>query len=216
MPFGGGWISWTAAPRMALVGTAELGGRELRLEGAAGYHDHNWGRWYWGDDVGWEWGCFQASADGPALVEGDGRGPWSCRTIVVARTTDRSHRVLGAAIAAVGMDGRRLLFTGPSVTIEWSGRLDGPVRRVPGALAALHADRARPRLPAALHVRAEDGVSHLVVDFTAVSAAQVIVADPFRRGYGFIHELAGSYSCRGRLCGRSVESEGLAIVEYVR
>jgi hypothetical protein len=34
------------------------------LDRAPGYHDHNWGRWHWGQDLGWEWGCFLPPAPG--------------------------------------------------------------------------------------------------------------------------------------------------------
>ena len=58
-------------------GEATVGGRRLDLAAASAYHDHNWGRWHWGDDLGWDWGAFLTPAPGPAIV--------------LVRTTNREH-----------------------------------------------------------------------------------------------------------------------------
>ena len=71
-PFGSGWIAWRAVPRLALTGSLTLEhppGAAVRTEtidlaGAIGYHDHNWGRWHWGDDIGWAWGTFPVTSSG--------------------------------------------------------------------------------------------------------------------------------------------------------
>ena len=67
-PFGSGWISWYVVPRLRVRGRAAFDGRELRFRDAGGYHDHNWGRWHWGDDARWEWGTLLAAGDGASFV----------------------------------------------------------------------------------------------------------------------------------------------------
>ena len=52
LPLGGGWISWYAVPRLNVSGTWTAGGMTRTFNGASAYHDHNWGRWHWGDDFG--------------------------------------------------------------------------------------------------------------------------------------------------------------------
>ena len=54
----GGWVSGYVVPVMsgALGGILDVGGEKLRLEGGAGYHDHNWGFW---QGVSWQWGQLQ-------------------------------------------------------------------------------------------------------------------------------------------------------------
>ena len=37
----------------AFSGTLRVGGEEVRVDGMAGYHDHNWGFW---EGVRWQWG----------------------------------------------------------------------------------------------------------------------------------------------------------------
>jgi hypothetical protein len=199
MPVGAGWMGWCAWPRLAISGEIRVGETVLALDNGSGYADHNWGRWHWGQDIGWEWGTFLCPDDGPAVV--------------LSRLTDRLHQQAAEPLLELRTDRGRRRFTGRAVSIEWSGGLEAPPRRFPGALAALHADRAAPRLPARLTARADDGIDMAEITFTARAAAQLILADPVHHGYSFLHQLVGSFSCRGRLQGGDIEGEGLAVVE---
>ena len=200
LPLGSGWISWLAVPVLAVDGSAVVDGRELDLSSATAYHDHNWGRWHWGDDLGWEWGCF-ASASG--------------RAFVLSRTTDRAHRRSSRPLLVAQERTRRAVFSGRAVELRFDGLLEAEPRRLPGPLAALHGDRAAPRLPDRLHVRANDGADHVELEFHARASAQLIAADPAEPGYGFVHELVGEFSAVSRLRGVEREETGLAVVEYV-
>lgn len=201
LPLGDGWISWRVVPVLSLEGEISLGGRAIALEGAVGYHDHNWGRWRWGDDLGWEWGAFVSGDNGPVIV--------------VTRTTDRAHRMLSAPFVTVDSGPVRRSFSGRQVGMRTSGRCDARLRRLPGALAALHESRRSIRLPAQLAVGAHDGWSRLDLQFTARAAAQLIAAEPTTRGYSFIHELVGTFTARWESGGRARQIEGLGVFEYV-
>jgi hypothetical protein len=63
----GGWVSGYVVPVMsgALDGVLYAGGEPIRLEGGAGYHDHNWGFW---EGVTWQWG--QVQHEGLSIVYG--------------------------------------------------------------------------------------------------------------------------------------------------
>lgn len=63
----GGWISGYVVPVLsgAVAGTLSSGMRRVPLDGATGYHDHNWGFW---QGVSWQWG--QVSHDGLAFLYG--------------------------------------------------------------------------------------------------------------------------------------------------
>ena len=201
LPLGEGWISWSAVSHLAAEGQVRVGGRTIALDGCDAYHDHNWGRWRWGDDIGWRWGCFLAPGGDPSIV--------------IGRTYDRSHRVGHRPVLVVHSGGRRRLFTGPAVRINTAGRLDVRPRRLPGALAALHVDRARPALPAEVHVDVDDARGRLRLRFRTAAAAQMITAEPGERGYGFIHELPGAFEASGDIDGAGFEAEGLGIYEHV-
>ena len=200
LPFGPGWISWHVAPRLRLEGALALDGRPLELTGASGYHDHNWGRWHWGDDIGWQWGAFLAPA--PALA------------VVLSRGTDRLHRRGEPVLTLHGHD-RMWTFRGGCVAVHREGWFDGPLVRVPGAMAALQAGRRRPRLPTVVRVTADDGYDRLELRFEVSGAAQIIAADPHRRGYSFNHELVGRFAGHGRTGGRSWRLRGLGVFEHV-
>ena len=201
LPLGSGWISWFAAPRVRPSGRVVAASAEIDLGGAVAYHDHSWGRWRWGDDLGWEWACFADRSGGPVLV--------------YSRTTDRDHRRRGRAVLLVYAGGRRRTFAGQTVAVDYAGELRSAPRRLPGALAALHCDRARPQLPEEVVVWADDGHDSVRIYFRARAAAQLITAEITDPGYGFIHEIAGSFEARGRIDRKEFASEGLAMFEYV-
>ena len=201
LPLDDGWISWSAVAHLTVEGQATVGDRTIALDRCDAYHDHNWGRWRWGDDSGWRWGCFMAPGGDPALI--------------VGRTYDRSHRDGGRPVLIVHTAGRRRVFAGSSVRIDTAGALAVRPRRMPGALAALHTDRARPALPAEVHVGVDDARGRVRLRFAAAAAAQLITAEPAERGYGFIHELPGEFEADGAIDGAGFDVAGLGIYEHV-
>jgi hypothetical protein len=198
--FGSGWISWRAVPRLRVEGMLRLDGEELRLDGAAGYHDHNWGRWRWGDDIGWRWGTFPV-ADADA-------------TVTVAHRTNRRHRV-GFPIARLQAGALVRDYPGRTVSIEYVGRRERPLRRLPGGMAAMRSDRQRPDLPERVVVRLVDGFDEVVVEFAVTEAVQVVTAEPTGAGHTFIHELLGSFELSGRVAGHVLAGRGLGVFEHV-
>jgi hypothetical protein len=195
--FGAGWIAWRVVPRLLATGAVA----HPRLDPSSArpaYHDHNWGRWRWGDDIGWEWGSFLGPDNG---------------SVVVARTTDQAHRHGGSWTVIVDHAGSRRTFSGRRVEAWWSGRAPWPSRRLPGALAAQHSDRRRPRLPGSLRIVARAGRDAVELDFSCRSVAQLILADPMAPGVSFLHEMSGRFQATGRLGGRPIYLDGLAMVE---
>ncbi len=198
-PFGTGWIGWRVLPRLSAEGPIRIGDHALSGGTRLAYHDHNWGRWHWGDDIGWDWGSFLHGA-------GDG-------SVVFARTTDRAHLRCGSPTVLLDRAGARRTFTGDRVRVEWSGQAAPPARRLPGAMAALHGDHRRPRIPAVLRLSARSGRDGLELEFTARSVAQLILADPVTAGFSFLHEIGGHFEAAGRLAGGSWDMAGPAVVE---
>jgi hypothetical protein len=204
LPLGHGWISWTAVPRLTVTGEWIICDVQSDLSTAGAYHDHNWGRWYWGDDLGWEWGCFLT----PATVTPP-------KAVVFSLTTDRTHHQTGQPALSVIVGQKRQTFRGSALQIDYEGRLDMVERRVPGALAALHQDHAHVHLPRRITIRADDGRDCITLEFNGHSAAQLITGDPIMRGYNFIHEIAGEFRCAGWLGEVEVSGAGLGVFEYV-
>jgi hypothetical protein len=77
------WVS--AAPACKVIGNLIIGEEDHPLDGVRGYHDHNWGTWSWGDNIGWDWGQgIEANNDDVDTDVGMYR-------IVLGRLTDSSH-----------------------------------------------------------------------------------------------------------------------------
>ena len=196
--FGSGWMGWRVVPRLTVAGSVDLNGQRLTRAPVA-YHDHTWGRWHWGDDIGWEWGSFLGRTDS---------------SVVIGRTTDRAHQHCGSISVVVDHDGARRAFSGPRVACHWVGTADPPSRRLPGALAVLHDDWRKPRLPSGMHIAARTGKDAVDLEFTCRSVVQMILADPVvPGGYSFLHEMSGRFRASGRIAGRSFEIDGLGMLE---
>jgi hypothetical protein len=204
MPLGNGWISWYLVSNMSLSGDWTTQGSRTILSKVPAYHDHNWGRWHWGDDFGWEWGCFLRNPANPCAA-----------SMVFARITDRAHRHFEKAFLAVDAGSARRFFGADNVALRFGGRFDSALHRVPGAMAALHQEMAEPRLPRTIEISAAQGSDCVKVSFEARAAAQLITAEPNVRGYGFIHEIVGEYAGAGSLRGVPFETAGYAVFEYV-
>ena len=69
-PVGDGRMCWLFVPRLRAQGWLRIGGREHRIENDLAYHDHNWGRFWWGDDFGWTWGTFLPDRTRRPVVDG--------------------------------------------------------------------------------------------------------------------------------------------------
>ena len=102
VPFGSGSNDWIVVPRLEATGEVRIDGEAIALEAVPAYHDHNRGRWYWGDELGWEWGY----AREPARREGF--------TVVFERVTDRFHEPIG--------EGALLVWEGERMPACWRKR----------------------------------------------------------------------------------------------
>jgi len=108
-----GWLTGYVVPVLSgtLHGTLTVDGQRLPLEGATGYHDHNWGFW---SGVRWQWG--QVAARDLSIVWGRVFPPSS------VADPDRIPGVL----AVLGPDGPIAFST--SVAIVEEGSDDAPRR----------------------------------------------------------------------------------------
>lgn len=135
-PVGEGRMCWLFVPRLRADGWLRIEGQQHRVENEVAYHDHNWGRFWWGDDFSWTWGT---------ILSQQPENPWS---LVFLRMTDRRRlRTLSQALyvwhhdepaaifrhAAVQMRSCGLLGSAADCTLPGPMRLllDGEVSDVP-------------------------------------------------------------------------------------
>ncbi len=198
--FGSGWIGWSAVPVLAISGTLTLDGEEVFLEDARGYHDHNWGRWFWGEDVAWEWGAWVLSDN---------------ITVVAARGTDKAHFDRQQPHVFLVHGSKVHGFLPGQISLTYEAAPMRVARRLPGALAAIHPDRRAPDLPTTVTLRAESQAAQFELFFEVDTVAQLLLSDPLRPGSGFINELAGRCRLVANLDQIVLRAEGLGVFEYV-
>lgn len=198
--FGSGWIGWSAVPALSISGTLRLDGEDISLKNARGYHDHNWGRWFWGEDVAWEWGAWILSED---------------ITIVAARGTDKAHFVRQPAHVFLVQRNRVYGFLPDQISLSYEASPTRAARRLPGALAAIHPDRCAPDLPRIVTLQAENRAARFELVFETETVAQLLLSDPIRPGSGFINELAGRCHLVAQLDRTLLRAQGSGVFEYV-
>jgi hypothetical protein len=135
-----GWRSGYVVPVLsgALAGRLTAGGRDVPLDGAMGYHDHNWGFWR---GVSWQWG--QVSHDGYSFLYGRVRPPPDA---IAAETAAR----LPGVLAVVGPGGPIAFAKG--ALIEETSSVPG------GAPDAIHVLAREPGLDVRLDVQIQDTI----------------------------------------------------------
>jgi hypothetical protein len=178
-----GWLSGYVVPVLAgaLGGSLEAGGRPVSLDGATGYHDHNWGFWR---GVSWQWG--QVTHEGYSFLYGRVRPP------VEAAPPEEAERI-PAVLAVIGPGGPIAFAKGAQ--IEETSAADGrpesiqilareaglDVRMDIRVEGVIRTPRGRPGLPsegptqflqlrARYHVTGRAGDRQL--DFTALGSAE--------------------------------------------
>jgi hypothetical protein len=207
-PVASGYVNWLIVPDLAAEGTARVPGWRGALEGWRGYHDHNWGRWWWGEDFGWQWGV----ARGPAGA--DGGGP--PLTVVYDRTSDRGGVVAKEQTLSL-WSGTRLVrvFARGELRARMRGRYDdGPVRRVPGVMGLL-AQGSASAVPRCVEVEADDGIDHVGLGFVPESVVAVVGPRVRGPGVGRVAEVVGTISVEGRVAGRDVRFAARAVFEFM-
>lgn len=202
-PAGSGRMNWLFVPRLSATGRFRIGGREHRLDAAAAYHDHNWGRFRWGDDFGWEWGSVLCG------------GPDRPCSLVFMRMTDRSRlRTLSQALYVCRPDAPALLFRDAEVRVRGSGLLGGePDCTLPPPMRLLLGGGAAD-VPASLEVTARrrgDSVTAVVQPGSFARVAYPSEVDLDRAAV--LCETAGPATVRAVLAGEEIGGDGDGVFE---
>lgn len=199
----GAQVSWCLVPRLVASGWLEHDGVRLSFADRVAYHDHNWGRFAWGGDFSWEWGC--AVPDDPEL-------PW---TLIFARMNDRRRHRTTATSMFLLEHGRHLrYFRNAEASIATDGVADSrPAGRVPAAAALLLPDEDR-EMPRWLRLAAARGEDALHGEVEVVRHGQILVpSETNPRGIVRLNEATTRVRVHGHCAGRVVEWRGAGLVE---
>jgi hypothetical protein len=205
-PFGSGFIGWGLVPGLQVAGYLSVSGLNFVVDhNWFSYHDRNFGRFRWGEDIGWEWFVAFATCD-------DGRQI----TLALDQRTNKDHSLKGLPYVFVYINHQLTkTFIGSSLHIhwEWSEASVRPVR-LPGIMASLFSDRAI-KVPQALQVEAADPEGRLLINVKFETIAELIVPDNQERQYTFIEEVTGTVEVSFFHQGEVLHAKGILYGEYV-
>lgn len=201
----GGMISTFVIPRMSVEGTLVIEGRTYRLNRATGYHDHNWGYWSWGRDLGWDWGY---------ILEGQTEDQQAPLSIVFGQVTDATRAAARSDLVFIVWEGDELtqVFLDDAVNIATAGALPfSRVPQVPGLLSFIQVQRRE--VPSSLVIQASDAADALELQMNVSNGLQFLLPRPVGAGVTTVSELVGRYRVKGTLNGRSLDFSYVGFAE---
>jgi hypothetical protein len=204
-PVGQGRMSWLFVPRLRADGWLHIAGREHRLDSDLAYHDHNWGRFRWGDDFGWTWGTILP------VEPGD---PWSA---VLLQMTDRHRlRFLSQALYVWRHDEPAVIFRHAEVRIRTSGRLGrAPDCTLPPPMRLL-IDGDVPGVPEQVEVGATRAGDTIHAEFRPQSYARLAhPSEVSLESSTVLCEASGTTRMTGSVNGEAIDFTGTGVFEFL-
>lgn len=202
----GAHVSWCLVPRLSATGWIEGDGLRRVFEDRPAYHDHNFGRFVWGGDFSWEWGC---------AIPHDPAAPW---TLVFARMNSRDlHRTTATSVFLLEREQHIRYFRNAEVSFATAGRTDPrPAGRIPPAAALLLPDEDCD-VPRMTNIEANRGGEWLHAEILAGRRGQVLVPSEIDlRAIVRVNEADTSVRVEGECGGQRVQFEGPGLLEVVR
>lgn len=168
------------------------------LENVRGYHDHNWGRWLWSDDMGWDW----AQASSRNSDSNNGIGKYS---ISLGHMTNNAHTLSRATTLDIWEnEGIMATFTDNEVQINHESMTTLPTM-------------PNNPYPTVNVINAKSGSDKLIIRFTTEQVTPIML--PLQpegvNGYKIVWELVGKYEVNGKINGEKVKFETNGYMEYV-
>jgi hypothetical protein len=179
----GGWVSGYVVPVLSgpLGGRLTIGGREVPLDGAIGYHDHNWGFW---EGVTWQWG--QVAHEGLSFLYG--------RIVAPEDAVPAGRAALPGIVAVIGPGGPiafarnaaieeteaapgrpgvvRISARESGLDLQMEATVEDVVRTRMGGGPGLGAGVARDFLQLRARYRVRGRIGDQTVDFNALGSAE--------------------------------------------
>jgi hypothetical protein len=204
VPVGRGSLGWFALPRLAATGRIVVGSEVFTLRAAPAYHDHNWGRWLWGDNFCWEWGFAHFNSGGST---------WS---VLFDRTLNRARTHVIESTLALWCDTDLVrVFSRNEITVlPLIYDTPGALVRVPRPLALAVPQLGRD-VPRKFQVSSVSGSDRLSFLLTTEHEAQVLIPNETDLETTIITEVTGALSLEGRVGGQPVAGSGRALFEFL-
>ncbi len=171
--------------------------KKYTLRNIRGYHDHNWGRWLWSDDMGWDWG--------QAISKKEGNTDVGIYSISLGHMTNNSHSISRASTFDIWKNEKIIgSFKDNGIQINHE------------SMATLPTMPNNP-YPTVNTIMTVSGSNSLDIKFTTEQATPIMVPLQVEgaNGYRIIWELEGKYEVNGRVNEERVKFETNGYMEYV-
>lgn len=214
-------INWlVASPKMEVSGTLSAAGQTYSLNNSKAYHDHNWGYWSWGEDIGWDWG--QVSKAGNSSNETSGEYSLSFGNI-----TNANHSQSISSVLSVWEGGKIIAnFTGEEMQIEHSNLSTIDIEIPPAEMSPEYIlPQGSFSFPQNTLLNASSGSDTLKIEFTTHRSVPLPVMIPDGSGsvnesesgikYRIIWEMIGTYQINGVIDGKPISYAADGFMEYV-
>jgi hypothetical protein len=204
-PVGEGRMCWLFVPRLRADGWLRIGGRERRLESELAYHDHNWGRFWWGDDFGWTWGT---------ILPHEPEDPWS---MVFLQMTDRRRlRYLSQALYVWHHDEPAAIFRHAAVKTRSHGSLARTADCTLPPPMRLLLDGEVPGVPERIEVTATRASDSVHAEFRPQSYARLAQPSELALDRSIVLcETSGTARVSGSINGKDIDFVGAGVFEFL-
>lgn len=198
-------LSWAVVPRLSARGVVVVDGERHELVDAPAYHDHNWGRFRWGDDFTWTWA---------SILPWDSANPW-CASLM--RLTDRGRGTVRYQALLLWRE-RTLVraWRDHELGFELEGlfpTVDAPV--VPPVMRLLVDGPSD--VPERITVVAGRGDERVRIRFEVEGLSRLAMPDEVRPdGVTILNEASGAVSMTGTVGGEPISLEGPGVFELIR
>ena len=204
-PVGDGQMCWLFVPRLRADGWLRIHGHKHHVESEIAYHDHNWGRFWWGDDFGWTWGT---------VLPNDSKDPWS---LVFLRMTDRRRlRCLSQALYVWHHDEPAAIFRHAAVETRSRGLLGRTADCTLPAPMRLLLDGEVADIPERIEVTAARAGDTVHTEFSPHSYARLAQpSELFLDRSTVLCETNGTARVRGSIRGETIDMVGVGVFELL-
>ncbi len=203
-PLDEGDIHWFVVPKLKAKGTVWVEGQAIPFTDAAAYHDHNWGRFLWGHDFGWQWAF------------GLGEGSSEAWSVVLVRLTNRARtQDLGHGLFLWRGQSPYRTFREGELSIKSTGwHAQAPALALPPVMALLKPEQTTD-VPGALVIHARSGQDELRCEFKAEELVQIHIPTEVKLEVTTINEVSGRFSVQGTVGGERLDIQGRGYFEHL-
>lgn len=194
-----GQMNWvTAAPVCKVNGNLRINGTVYSLDGVRGYHDHNWGRWTWCDNIGWDWGQVIELNDEEDDTDVGRYG------MTIGRLTNGPHTMDGTSRLQIWKN-KKQISAFDDVTFDYNFSYEMPYPPVTIEMP----------YPMIINATAKSGEDSITSIFETSKGLPIYVG--YLTGEGCnstIWELTGNYNVSGTIDGKPFNFQAEGFAEY--